>query len=231
MGLMGRLADAMGAIFLGYATLHHYHRKRGMEGLEALTEHAMLRLENEAQEALYQATDNFPGSGPVGVAAKSVMKLGCFPLGSLSRPYGEPNDILTKEVSRMLTTPSELREQLFQGNIYMAPEGDIHQVSDLIRALPVCMEADQIASLLRREKRGPTEEEKEVMIHAEALRDALIQVDVFKSIGEEAWSGDDYERPALSGTRDRLDNTEIKRFEDFMGVSVSGKEDSKVEAI
>merc|ERR1712038_1026896 len=43
--LMGRLADALGAIYLGYATLHHYHRHRDVKGLEALTEHAMLRLE------------------------------------------------------------------------------------------------------------------------------------------------------------------------------------------
>merc|ERR1719240_1245490 len=36
--LMGRLSDAMGAIFLGYATLHHFQRNRGIEGLEALAE-------------------------------------------------------------------------------------------------------------------------------------------------------------------------------------------------
>merc|ERR1712137_293605 len=54
--LMGRLADALGAIYLGYATLHHYQRRRGVEGLEALTEHAMLRLEKEAQDALQGAS-------------------------------------------------------------------------------------------------------------------------------------------------------------------------------
>merc|ERR1712125_208076 len=71
--LMGRLADAMGAIFLGYSTLHHYSRRRGVKGLEALTEHAMLRLEAEAQEALKAASDNFPG--PLGPLASRVMKL------------------------------------------------------------------------------------------------------------------------------------------------------------
>merc|ERR1719305_1663276 len=46
--LMGRLSDAMGAIFLGYATLHHFERNRGVAGLEALAESAMLQLEHEA---------------------------------------------------------------------------------------------------------------------------------------------------------------------------------------
>ena len=49
---MGRLADALGAIYLGYATFHHYHRRCGIEGLEALAEHAMLRLEREAPDLL-----------------------------------------------------------------------------------------------------------------------------------------------------------------------------------
>merc|ERR1740139_1587046 len=82
--LMGRLSDAMGAIFLGYATLHHYARNRARvdgEGLEALTEHALLRLEKEAQDALKEASDNFPG--PLGTVASTVMKLGCFPLGKI----------------------------------------------------------------------------------------------------------------------------------------------------
>merc|ERR1719506_282850 len=146
--LMGRLSDAMGAIFLGYSTLHHYSRNRGVEGLETLTEHAMLRLEKEAQDALKEASDNFPG--PLGTIASSVMKIGCFPLGNLTRPYKTPNDDLTKEVSRLLTTPSGLRD-MFAENTYIAPEGIVHQPSDLMRALPLCVESDIIASSLRRE--------------------------------------------------------------------------------
>ena len=79
--LMGRLADALGAIFLGYATLHHYSRRRGVAGLEAVTEHAMLRLETEAQEALKAASNNFPG--PLGPVASLVMKLGLLPAWQL----------------------------------------------------------------------------------------------------------------------------------------------------
>jgi len=206
--LMGRLADALGAIYLGYATLHHYQRRRGIEGLEAITEHAMLRLETEAQAALLASSDNFPG--PLGTIAGTVMKIGCFPLGNTSRPYREPSDVLTKEVSRLMTTPSGVRD-FFQENIYMAPEGTVHQISDLIRALPTCVEADLIATQLRREKREPTVEEADKIAHADALRDVLIQVDGFEALTtEEAKEG--FVRPALVGTAERLAELETKRF-------------------
>lgn len=206
--LMGRLSDAMGAIFLGYATLHHYSRQKGVEGLEAVTEHALLRLEKEAQDALKEASDNFPG--PLGPLASTVMKLGCFPLGSLTRPYKAPNDQLTKEISRMITTPSGLRD-FFTDGIYMAPEGEVHQVSDLIRALPICVEADKIASTLRREQREPTADEVDKIAKAEAMRDMLIQVDAFNHLTD-AEGQENYVRPALVGTAERLASLERKKF-------------------
>lgn len=206
--LMGRLADAIGAIYLGYATLHHYHRNRGIEGLESLTEHAMLRLETEAQDALKAASDNFPG--PLGPLASTVMKVGCFPLGGLTRPYEKPRDGLTKEIAKLLTTPSELRE-MFEEGVYMAPEGVSHQISDLIRALPICVEADKIAASLRKAKREPTAEEAEKIAEADALRDVLVQVNVFDHLtAEEGQEG--YIRPALEGTSERLSRLERKSF-------------------
>ena len=206
--LMGRLADALGAIYLGYATLHHYQRRRGIDGLEAVTEHAMLRLEKEAQDALLSASDNFPGMlGPV---ASTVMKIGCFPLGSMTRPYKAPGDELTKEVSKLVTTPSEMRD-FFQENVYVAQEGELHQVSDLIRALPICVEADLVASSIRREKRQPTEAEADLIAQADAIRDALIQVDVYEKFPTEKAEG--YVRPALVGTEERLAELDRTRFD------------------
>eukprot|EP00934_Nitzschia_sp_Nitz4_P005733 Nitzschia sp. Nitz4//scaffold10_size219509//208423//210879//NITZ4_001466-RA/size219509-augustus-gene-0.257-mRNA-1//1//CDS//3329533034//5723//frame0 len=206
--LMGRLADAMGAIFMGYATLHHYSRNRGIEGLEAITEHAMLRLEKEAQDAMKEAADNFPG--PLGTAAGAAMKLGCFPLGSITRPYKAPSDKLSKEVSRLATTPSGVRE-MFTKDIYVAPEGERHQLGEMMRALPVCVEADKIASQLRREKREPTQEEADLIAKAEALRDVLVQVNVFPHVSAIEGS-EGYVRPALQGTEERLASLERKTF-------------------
>jgi hypothetical protein len=141
------------------------------------------------------------------------MKVGCFPLGNMTRPYKEPSDVLTKEVSKLMTTPSDIRN-FFQEGVYMTPEGSstVHQVSDLIRAVPICVEADQIAAKLRREKRQPTTEEAETIAQADALRDVLIQVDVFESMTTEE-SMDEYVRPALAGTEERLAVLDRKRFE------------------
>ena len=206
--LMGRLADALGAIFLGYSTLHHYQRMRGIEGLEAVTEHAMLRLETEAQNALKAASDNFPG--PLGPVASTVMKLGCFPLGNITRPYQDPSDTLTKEVARMVTTPSPMRD-MFADGVYTTPEGVSHHISDMVRALPICVEADKIASVLRREKRQPTEAEAAKIAQADAIRDVLVQVDIHDYLTE-AEGAEGYVRPALQGTADRLASLERKSF-------------------
>jgi len=198
--LMGRMADAIGAIYLGYATLHHYKRRRGIEGLEALTEHAMLRLEHEAQTALLEASENFPGPKPISLLSASLMKLG---LGF--QTYKKPCDVLTKEVSNLLTTPSQIRD-MFQENVYTTQ--NVHQISDLIQALPICVQADQISKQLRKEKRVPTAQEEDVLAQAEAMRDVLIQVDVFPNLGEEA-------RPALLGTEERFQSSKYKSFMEF----------------
>lgn len=207
--LMGRLADALGAIYLGYATLHHYTRRRGVDGLEALTEHAMLRLETEAQDALKAASDNFPG--PLGTLASGIMKLGCFPLGNASRPYQNPPDTLTKEVSRLMSTPSGVRD-FFQENMYVAPEETKNQASELIRAVPICVEADKIATSLRKSKQSPTPTEKEKLAKAEALRDTLIQVNVFEGLTDEE-EKEGYIRPALQGTSELMAKLDKKRYE------------------
>ena len=92
---------------------------------------------------------------------------------------------------------------MFGEGVYQAPEGEMHQISDLVRALPICIEADQVTSALRREKRQPTAAEADLIAKAEALRDILIQVDVFDHLTD-AEGNPDYVRPALQGTEERL---------------------------
>jgi hypothetical protein len=102
---------------------------------------------------------------------------------------------------------------MFEEGIYSAPDGTIHQMTDLINALPICVEADKAASLIRKEKRKPTDEEASLIAKADALRDALIQVDVFDhATAEEAQPG--YIRPALLGTEERFANLEKTVFKE-----------------
>jgi hypothetical protein len=100
---------------------------------------------------------------------------------------------------------------MFAEGIYTAPDGQVHQITDLMRALPVCVEADRIASVLRREKREPTKVEAEKIAQADAMRDVLIQVDVFDHLTE-AEGREGYTRPAIKGTEERLAAMERKTF-------------------
>ena len=75
------------------------------------------------------------------------------------------------------TTPKNLRDAV--RSAFRSSSLHVHQPSDLIREIPICVEADKIASSLRREKREPTPEETDKIAKAEAVRDVLIQVDAF----------------------------------------------------
>jgi hypothetical protein len=193
--MMGRLADAMGAIFLGYATLHHFQRNKGsVAGLEALAESAMLQLEHEAQVALREASENFPK--PLGAFGGLLMSIGVAPLGELMRPYRPPRDALTQEVSRLLTTPSEVHK-MFTENVYTPADGE-NRVSELVRAMPICLQADAVLTACKKEKRQPTADEASLIAEADGLRDKLVQVDVHETLGP--LEGGDYERPAITST-------------------------------
>ena len=198
---MGRLSDAMGAIFLGYATLHHFERNKGsIKGLEALAESAMLQLEHEAQVALREASENFPK--PLGAFGGLLMSAGVAPLGELMRPYRPPRDALTQEVAKLLTTPSDVHK-MFAENVY-APQGVDNRVADLFEAMPVCLEADKVLTACKKEKRTPTADEAKLIAKADAMRDKLVQVDVHTELGPLEEGNADYVRPAIVQTNERL---------------------------
>ena len=200
--LMGRLADMMGAIFLGYATLHHFKRNAtSVHGLNVLAESTLLQLEHEAQAALRDAAANFPR--PLGAFGGWLLTLGTAPLGAATRPYRMPGDELTKELTTLLTTPSAVHE-LFKRDIYTGinTHGNDTRLTKLLKALPVVTEADALERKLKKERRQPTSSETELLESAVALRDELVQVDVHEVLGLlEEQPG--YVRPAILSTQRR----------------------------
>ena len=94
---MGRLADSIGAIFLGYGALHHYARNHATSdaGLQTVAEHALLRLEKEAHDALVHAADNVPAM-PLGAnaAVGALLKLAVRPIGSLGAATAVPLSLI-----------------------------------------------------------------------------------------------------------------------------------------
>lgn len=149
-------------------------------------------LRNEAQIAFRDAAANFPA--PLGSLGGLLMNIGVAPLGNFTRPYAPAGDALTREVAGFLTRPSGLRD-LFAKDVYA--EG---RVADLVKALPICVEADALQAMLRKEKRTATASEQHVLDTAMTMRDALVQVDVFDKHGPlEKEQG--YERPAIVQTK------------------------------
>eukprot|EP00633_Aureoumbra_lagunensis_P000629 CAMPEP_0197286356 /NCGR_PEP_ID=MMETSP0890-20130614/1784_1 /TAXON_ID=44058 ORGANISM="Aureoumbra lagunensis, Strain CCMP1510" /NCGR_SAMPLE_ID=MMETSP0890 /ASSEMBLY_ACC=CAM_ASM_000533 /LENGTH=768 /DNA_ID=CAMNT_0042754623 /DNA_START=167 /DNA_END=2473 /DNA_ORIENTATION=- len=202
---MGRLADALGATFLGYATLTHYakHHATADAGLRLVADHALLRLEKEAHEALRHAAANVP---PMllrfDFVASALIRMAIRPIGSLGTPDRAPTDAHTKQVADLLTTNASNYASTFllDGSVY---------VSDGIRktlldALPICLEADALTLKLRKENREPTSQEVELLNKAEAMRDAIVQVSSFEKLGFlENQPG--YVRPAIKQTEQWLE--------------------------
>lgn len=129
-----------------------------MKGLEALAESALLQLESEAQTALREASENFPR--PVGAIGGWIMAAGIAPLGEWMRPYRPPRDSLTQEVARLLSTPSAVHA-MFAENVYLADGGVTgeNRVAELIKAMPICLEADTILATCKKTKREPSAQE------------------------------------------------------------------------
>jgi acyl-CoA dehydrogenase len=105
--LSGRFADAFGTLYLGYACLWYYEKNRNVEGIDKVLELAMDSLLHQNQEALRGISSNF--TLPV---IGSIMSLFAFPLGL---PYKGPSDKARQAASKLITTPSGIRNLLSEG--------------------------------------------------------------------------------------------------------------------
>ena len=132
------------------------------------------------------------------------MSAGISPLGEWMRPYRPPRDALTQEVSRLLTTPSEVHA-MFAENVYVAEGGATgdNRVAELIKAMPICFEADKVLAACKKNKSQPTDKEAALLALADELRNKLVQVDVHERMGP-LEQQDGYVRPALASTEARL---------------------------
>mmetsp|Transcript_1803 Transcript_1803/g.5440 ORF Transcript_1803/g.5440 Transcript_1803/m.5440 type:complete len:776 (+) Transcript_1803:103-2430(+) len=201
---MGRLADCVGAVFLGYATLHHYARthKDVDAGLQAVAEHALLRLEKEAHDALMHAANNVPAMPlgahhAVGVALRTAVR----PVGSLGVPGATPSDALTKRTSDLLTTlESDYAAKMLVPGVYTSSRIQ----KRLLDALPLCLEADAIEKACKKSRTQPTAEQQKIIDAATAARDDVVRVQAFEKLGHlEHTPG--HVRPALAQTDAWLD--------------------------
>lgn len=187
--ISGRLADALAWLYLGSAALKRFHDEGEPTRDRAFAEWAADHALFEVQTALVRLLDNFP-SRP----AAWALRLLIFPLGPRYRP---PSDRLGAEVARALLEDREGRAALSSG-IFIPPE-DEPGLGRLDAALRSAVEAIAVETKIRdairagRIDRQPgemilahameqgviTEEERQVVLAADRIRDEVIQVDAF----------------------------------------------------
>ncbi|KAJ8606141.1 hypothetical protein CTAYLR_010725 [Chrysophaeum taylorii] len=204
---MGRLADTVGAVFLGYAALHHLARNAKTlpandNGLALVADHALLRLEKEAHDALLQAANNLPRMpGRFDVIAASLVRTALRPVGFLGATDLEPSDKHTQDLASLLTTQDSQYAATFLVPGIFTSDGIRRDIMD---ALPICIQADNLAVRLRKEKRDPTSDEQALFDKADQVRDRIVQVSSSERLGWLEQSDPAYVRPAIEQTRDWL---------------------------
>lgn len=187
----GRLADAFGTLYLGYACMWYYNQNRNVEGIDALFEHAMETLLKQNQTAILGLADNFPVPG-VGAIMKSV----AFPFGPC---YEGPSDKMVKKTATAISTPTGVRNLLSEG-VFISnnPNDRIRKLNDIF---PQAVAADNAVAAAKKAKRPLSADEEALVAKVNAVVNDLVQVDVFDKIGLEKFLGDDYVRPALRHTK------------------------------
>ncbi len=188
--LSGRLADALAWMYLGAATLKRFHDSGMAERDRPFAEWAACYSLFQVQEALRGVIENFP-SRP----AAWLLRWLIFPLGARYRP---PSDALGSQVARGLLEDREARAALTQ-DIYI-PSPHEPGLGRLEAALDHAVEALRVETKIRdairagRLDRAPgemileqaqaagiiTDLEALTVMAADAIRDEVIQVDVFE---------------------------------------------------
>jgi acyl-CoA dehydrogenase len=187
--ISGRLADALGWMYLASAILKRYHDEPKTTYNVNLARWGLFHALNEIEEALLGVIDNLP-SRP----AAWILHALVYPLGAHLRA---PNDKLGGQVARSLLEDREARQALTR-EIYIPPP-DEPGLGRLEAALDKAVRAIPIETKLRdavragRIDRAPghmlddiglaagviTQDEYELLNDARDARDEVIQVDAF----------------------------------------------------
>ena len=138
--ISGRYADILSNLYMGYACLWHYQKNKHVKGLDKVLDLAMNDHCHKIQEAILGLSSNFPVPlmGP-------VMRAFTFPRG---REYQAPSDKLRRQVSQLITKPTEVRALLTQNVFVSKNEND--RVNQISRAVSLAVEADGYLAACRK---------------------------------------------------------------------------------
>jgi acyl-CoA dehydrogenase len=137
--LSARLGDVFSYVYLASVVLKHHRDNGSPEDELPLVEWSCRTLLYQAQEQLHGLLRNFPNRFVAG-----ALRLMVFPRG---RTYFAPADNLGRDIVRLITRPTEVRERL-SANIYKSRHAD-----NLIGKLQTALEMAEECSLLSRKLR------------------------------------------------------------------------------
>jgi acyl-CoA dehydrogenase len=199
----GRFADVLSNLYLGYATLWYYQQNQTKDkDSEAVLDMAMQTILFDIEQAYDDLFNNFPA--PV---IGSVMRLLTFPTG---KNHSKPRDTTVAAAANAISKPSSVRDVLMSDLFISQNPGD--RVGLINNSLEKIVEADNVLSQLRKERRPPTPIEKALIEDADVCREIIIQVDSFSRLGREIYEGSNWtqaDRPAYD-TRSNISTVEDK---------------------
>ena len=187
--LSGRLADALGHLYLASTVLRHFQDQGQPEADLPLVQWACEQSLHQIQVSLDEVLRNLPNR-----LAAWKLRLLIFPLG---KPYAPPRDTLGHTVARLVLEPSAARDRLTAG--IFVPSGTdepLGRLEDALRKVIISSETEQ--KLRSAVKKGQLAEapldrlldqalqrgvldarEAALMREAEAARKEVVKVDDF----------------------------------------------------
>ena len=104
------LGDVLSNVYMGAQVMRRWELEGKNEAERPLMEWAVKHCIQQAEDSLYEAIQNHPSS-----LARMVLKPLCFPLGQVSRWNSKPSHKLDAAVSKLITTPGPVRNNLTNG--------------------------------------------------------------------------------------------------------------------
>jgi len=171
--LSGRMADAIGYLYLGSACLKQFNDDECPDSMQEMLDWVMTYCLHNINKSLNDVIDNFPNR-----TIAVMLRRFCFMPG---RHYPEPKDVLTRRISKLITSPGVVRDALTEGMfIPKDPDETLAKIED---ALLKSIEAEVIEKRIYKAiKSGEIAHLSGQQLYAEAVKCGVITASELDSI-------------------------------------------------
>lgn len=165
--ISGRYADMLTNIYMAYACLWYYEKNKNVKNIDKLLEASINEHFINIQNAINDISYNFPIP-----LCGNIIKYCTFPFGL---DYHKHNDILTSDISDLITKSSEIRDLLTE-NIYISSNKN-DRLNQIMRGIELENKCNMINKSI-----AISEKDNETINNYEKLKNEIIKVNSFKKI-------------------------------------------------